>query len=103
MRKVHMKKLISILMLSLAMVSGMALAATNIIVVSHGQANDPFWSIVKNGVDQAAKDTQSQVKYTAPATFNMPEMARLIEQAIAQKPDGIVVSIPDAEALGTRH
>ena len=25
----------------------------NIIVVSHGQANDPFWSVVKNGVTQA--------------------------------------------------
>ena len=95
-----MKKLFYVLMLSLTMICGAVFAATNIIVVSHGQANDPFWSIVKNGVDQAAKDTRSRVKYTAPATFNMPEMARLIEQAIAQKPDGIVVSIPDAEALG---
>ena len=31
--------------------------AQNIIVVSHGQANDPFWSVVKNGVDKAAKDS----------------------------------------------
>ncbi|RMG94274.1 MAG: LacI family transcriptional regulator, partial [Chloroflexi bacterium] len=27
-----------------------------IVVVSHGQASDPFWSVVKNGVDQAAQD-----------------------------------------------
>ena len=27
-----------------------------IIVVSHGQANDPFWSVVKNGVAAGAED-----------------------------------------------
>ena len=26
-----------------------------IVVVSHGQASDPFWSVAKNGVDAAAK------------------------------------------------
>ena len=30
--------------------------ATDVIVVSHGQANDPFWSVAKNGVDSACKD-----------------------------------------------
>ena len=25
-------------------------------VITHGQASDPFWSVVKKGVDQAAKD-----------------------------------------------
>ncbi|MEM8704434.1 MAG: LacI family transcriptional regulator, partial [Pseudomonadota bacterium] len=29
--------------------------ATDIIVVSHGQANDAFWSVVKNGVSLAAE------------------------------------------------
>ena len=33
-----------------AMMSVSALAV-DIIVVSHGQANDPFWSVAKNGVD----------------------------------------------------
>ena len=27
-----------------------------IVIVSHGQASDPFWSVVQNGVNQAAKD-----------------------------------------------
>ena len=30
--------------------------ATDVIVVSHGQANDPFWSVAKNGVDAGCKD-----------------------------------------------
>jgi simple sugar transport system substrate-binding protein len=70
------------------------------VVVTHGQASDPFWSVVKNGVDKAAKDLGVTVEYNAPDTYNMPQMAQLIDAAVASKPDGLVVSIPDAEALG---
>ncbi|HEV8697864.1 MAG TPA: sugar ABC transporter substrate-binding protein [Candidatus Limnocylindrales bacterium] len=72
----------------------------NIQVVTHGQASDPFWSIFKNGVDQAAKDMGVKVEYAAPDTFDMPKMAQLIDAAVAKKPAGLVVSIPDATALG---
>ncbi len=71
-----------------------------IVVVSHGQAADPFWSVVKNGVDAAAEDMGVTVEYRAPDTFDMPLMAQLIDAAVASKPDGLVVSIPDADALG---
>ncbi len=74
--------------------------AQNIIVVSHGQANDPFWSVVKNGVEEAAKDTGATVSYRAPETFDMVAMSQLIDAAVNQEPDGLVVSIPDADALG---
>jgi simple sugar transport system substrate-binding protein len=69
-------------------------------VVTHGQASDPFWSVVKNGVDQAAKDQGVTVTYQAPSSFDMVAMSRLIDAAVASKPDGLVVSIPDANALG---
>ena len=75
-------------------------AAQDIIVVSHGQANDPFWSVVKNGVELAAEHTGANVEYRSPPTFDMVAMAQLIDAAIVQEPDGIVVSIPDADALG---
>ena len=71
-----------------------------IIVVSHGQQNDPFWSIVNNGVQAGAKDAGVEVQYRAPATFDMVEMSKLIDNAVASRPDGIVVSFPDASALG---
>jgi len=71
------------------------------VVVTHGQASDPFWSVVKNGVDQAAKDERVQVEYQAPQTFDMAAMSQLIDAAVASQPDGLVVSIPDADALGT--
>ncbi len=74
--------------------------ATDIIVVSHGQASDPFWSVVKNGVERAAKDTGANVEYRAPETFDMVAMSQLIDAAVNQEPDGLIVSIPDADALG---
>jgi simple sugar transport system substrate-binding protein len=73
--------------------------AARIIVVSHGQANDPFWSVVKNGVTAGAKDAGVQVDYRAPETFDMVAMSQLIDAAANQKPDGLVVSIPDPSAL----
>jgi simple sugar transport system substrate-binding protein len=73
---------------------------TRIVVVSHGQASDPFWSVVKNGVDAAAKLTGATVEYNAPGTFDMVAMSQLIDTAVASAPDGLVVSIPDADALG---
>jgi simple sugar transport system substrate-binding protein len=82
-------------------VSGLGLGQqVRIIVVTHGQAADPFWSVVKNGVDQAAKELGVRVEYRAPQTFDMVRMAQLIDAAVAAKPDGLVVSIPDANALG---
>jgi len=79
---------------------GTAAAQTRIVVVSHGQASDPFWSVVKNGVDAAQKDYGVTAEYRAPTTFDMVQMSQLIDAAVASKPAGLVVSIPDAEALG---
>lgn len=75
-------------------------AGIDIEVVTHGQASDPFWSIFKNGVDQAAKDMGVTVHYSAPNTFDMNAMGQLIDAAVGKKPAGLVVSIPDATALG---
>ncbi|MGZ2487338.1 simple sugar transport system substrate-binding protein [Rhizobium pisi] len=81
--------------------SSMASAADiHIVAVTHGQANDPFWSVVKNGVNAAAKDMGVSVDYRAPETFDMVSMGQLIDAAVNQKPDGLIVSIPDASALG---
>jgi simple sugar transport system substrate-binding protein len=70
-----------------------------IAVVTHGQASDTFWSVVKNGVDRAAKDVGASVTYNAPPTFDMVAMSRLIDAEVAKRPDGLVISIPDSNAL----
>lgn len=75
-------------------------AGISIEVVTHGQAADPFWSIFKNGVDQGGKDMGVEVTYSAPDTFDMVRMGQLIDAACAKQPDGLVISLPDATALG---
>ena len=71
-----------------------------IAVVTHGQASDPFWAVVKSGIDRAAHEAGVSVTYSAPDTTDMDRMKQLIRQAVATDPDGLVVSIPDAKALG---
>ena len=93
-----MTKLLTPLALAATLAAGPALAQ-DIAVVTHGQANDPFWSVVKNGVDHAAEHTGANVTYRAPETFDMVQMSSLIDAAVNQEPDGLVVSIPDADAL----
>ena len=68
-------------------------------VVTHGQASDPFWSVFKNGVDAAAEKMGATANYSAPATFDMVQMAQLIDAAVAKNPSGLIVSVPDADAL----
>ncbi len=72
------------------------------VVVSHGQASDPFWSVVQNGVTQAGEDMGVQVQYQAPGgdDFDAVAMSQLIDAAVASEPDGLVVSIPNPDALG---
>jgi simple sugar transport system substrate-binding protein len=69
------------------------------VAVTHGQASDPFWSVAANGVNDAAEDMGVQVEYQAPDTFDMVQMSELIDAAVASEPDGLIVSIPDADAL----
>ena len=95
------------LVMAAVVAAGLGLAASasaqdhRFVVVVHGQAADPFWSVVKNGVDEAAADTGTTVEYRAPTTFDMVQMSQLIDAAVASQPDGLVVSIPDADALGS--
>lgn len=76
-----------------------AASDVKIAVVVHGSASDAYWSVVKRGVDDGAAATGAQVQYIAPQVFDSVEQARLIEAAVATKPDGLVVSIPDKDAL----
>jgi simple sugar transport system substrate-binding protein len=69
-------------------------------IVTHGQAQDGFWGVVRNGVKAGAADMGVTATYNAPATeSDMPGMSALIDAAVAKKPTGLVVSIPNADAL----
>lgn len=70
-----------------------------IAVVTHSQSSDSYWGVVKKGVDDAAKLMRVNASYDAPQTTDMVAMSRLIDAAVTQKVQGLVVSIPDAAAL----
>jgi simple sugar transport system substrate-binding protein len=76
-------------------------ADVKIEIVTHGQAQDGFWGVVRNGVKAGAADMGVTANYSAPgAESDMPGMVSLIDAAVAKKPTGLVVSIPNPEALG---
>jgi simple sugar transport system substrate-binding protein len=70
-----------------------------IAVVTHGQASDPFWAVVRSGIDRASRELGVSATYSAPDTTDMARMRQLIRTAVASRPDGLAVSIPDAGQL----
>jgi simple sugar transport system substrate-binding protein len=68
-------------------------------MVTHGQAADPFWALVKKGAQTAAEDFNVKLVYSSPATTNPQEQASLITKAAAGHPKGLVVTIPAPAVL----
>jgi simple sugar transport system substrate-binding protein len=69
--------------------------AVRIAVVTHGPASSKFWAIIRNGVDSAARRLDVLVDYRSPDVYSLDRMSALIDQAVATRPDGLVVSIPE--------
>ncbi|RZQ60674.1 sugar ABC transporter substrate-binding protein [Amycolatopsis suaedae] len=68
-----------------------------IAVISHGTAGDAFWNVVKNGAEDAGRDLGIEVEYNADG--DPGNQARLIDNAVAQRAGGLVVSMANPEAL----
>lgn len=66
-------------------------------VVSHGAAGDKFWDVVKSGAEQAGKDLGADVSYQGSGDPN--QQSQLIDTAVSQKVDGLVVSMANPDAL----
>lgn len=82
------------------MLAGTAAMAERYVVITHTQGTDPFWPVVEKGARDAAAAIGAEIEYNFDASGDMAGMAKLIEAAAASQPDGIVVSLPDAAALG---
>jgi len=66
-------------------------------VVTHGQASDEFWTIVRNGIEAGRRQMDVEVTYRAPDVYDVGTMAQLIDEAVAARPEGLVVSLPSDE------
>lgn len=80
---------------AVAMSATTAMAAGAKIFVIGGKADDPFWSRVKKGADDAAlvvKAGGGSVTWLGPQNYDNlgPDAAKLIRTALSQKPDAIV-------------
>jgi len=92
-----MKKLICAAVL---MMCANAASAERYVMVHHGTGVNPFWTVVDRGAQDAVKDLNVGLEIVSNPSGDLADMARRIETAAASKPDGLVIAIPDAAAVG---
>jgi simple sugar transport system substrate-binding protein len=68
-----------------------------IAVVTHASAGDAFWDVVKKGAEAAGTDLGVKVTYQGDGDAGA--QARLIDNAVSQKVNGLVVSMANPDAL----
>jgi simple sugar transport system substrate-binding protein len=66
-------------------------------MVTHSDEGS-FWSVVKKGAEQAAKDEGVKLIWS-PSNNDPQKEAQLISAAVSQKVDGLAVSVPNADAI----
>ncbi len=66
-------------------------------VITHGSAGDAFWDVVQNGAEAAGEDLGIDVDYQSDG--DPQRQAQLIDAAVNQGVDGIVVSMANPDAL----
>jgi simple sugar transport system substrate-binding protein len=66
-------------------------------VITHGAPGDAFWDRVKSGAERAGKDYDVDVEYSSDP--DPAKQSQLIDGAVADKVDGIVVSMANPDGL----
>lgn len=73
--------------------------ALKIYVVVHGGSGDPYWQIVRKGVEDAADRFGIDLTWLNPEEFSIERLVELMNNAVAANPDGMIATITDAEAV----
>ncbi|MER5895141.1 sugar ABC transporter substrate-binding protein [Streptomyces sp. NPDC001876] len=76
---------------------GVSTPEMRIAMVTHSGEGDTFWDIVRKGAEQAA--AKDNVEFLYSANKEGKEQAQLVQAAIDQKVDGIVVTLAKPEAV----
>ena len=92
---------------AIAITMGLTLAAGAVhamghekyILVSHAPDSDSWWNTIKNALALAGKQMGVEVEYRNPPTGDLADMARIIEQAAASGPSGIITTLADPNIL----
>ncbi|WP_299628471.1 sugar ABC transporter substrate-binding protein [uncultured Tateyamaria sp.] len=101
-----MKSLFKSVALATAMVAAPFMVATTAqaegekyILVSHAPDSDSWWNTIKNGIALAGDQMGVEVEYRNPPTGDLADMARIIDQAAASGPNGIITTLADFDVL----
>ncbi|WP_369046018.1 substrate-binding domain-containing protein [Sinomonas sp. P10A9] len=66
-------------------------------IITHAEAGDTFWDIVRKGAEEAASKDNVEILYTNDSDAG--RQSQLVQQAIDQKVDGIAVTIANPGAM----
>lgn len=69
------------------------------VLVSHAPDSDSWWNVIKNGIALAGEQMGVEVEYRNPPTGDIADMARIIDQAAASGPNGIITTLADYDVL----
>ena len=69
------------------------------VLVSHATDSDSWWNTIQNGIALAGDQMGVEVEYRNPPTGDLADMARIIEQAAASGPNGIITTLADYDVL----
>ncbi len=93
----------SVAVVSIAALSAIAAPALaegeRYILVSHAPDSDSWWNTIKNGLALAAEQMDVTVEYRNPPSGDLADMASIIQQAAASKPNGIITTLADFDVL----
>lgn len=97
------KTLAALAVASLALAGGLAVPAhaegERFVFVSHAPDSDSWWNTIKNALKVASSQMGVTVEYRNPPTGDLADMARIVEQATASNPAGIISTIADFNVL----
>lgn len=98
-----MRQSILALAASVAALTGLAAPAAaegeRFVLVSHAPDSDSWWNTIKNAIQVAGDQMGVTVEYRNPPTGDLADMARIVEQATASSPNGIIATIADYDVL----
>ncbi|MEM8851237.1 MAG: sugar ABC transporter substrate-binding protein [Pseudomonadota bacterium] len=69
------------------------------VLVSHAPDSDSWWNTIRNALALAGDQMGVEVEYRNPPTGDIADMARIIQQAAASGPDGIITTLADYDVL----
>lgn len=99
-KKLLLSTVIGVASLGAFSISNTALAeGERYVLVSHAPDSDSWWNTIKNGIALAGEQMGVEVEYRNPPSGDLADMARIIEQTTASRPNGIITTLADFDVL----